>query len=204
MALLSTGSTPSAKMAKSPDFMTDDFPFWTFSLDVYGGTGVPDACLALQEAHGIDVNLLLFCCWAGECATVLDDAAMTRCLAAAGAWHGVIVRGLRGLRRRLKDGFDPVPGAAAEALRQKILGVELAAEKIEQGLLAHAVPLAPPEAVSSPHNIRTAAANVAGYFSALGLRETPADRAHVLTVLCACFPEVDAEAIAAEIDAAFS
>jgi uncharacterized protein (TIGR02444 family) len=190
-------------MVKNPDFMTEDFPFWTFSLHVYESAGVPEACLALQESHGIDVNLLLFCGWAGACGTALDDAAMTRCLEAAGAWHGVIVRGLRGLRRRLKGGFDPVPGAAAEALRKKILGVELAAEKIEQGLLAHAVPLTPPEAASSPHNIRAGAANVAGYFSALGLREAPADRAHVLTVLRACFPEADAETTAAEIAAAF-
>ncbi|MEQ8935230.1 MAG: TIGR02444 family protein, partial [Amphiplicatus sp.] len=125
--------------------MTDDFPFWTFSLAVYGRGGVPEACLALQEAYGIDVNLLLFCCWAGAGGTALDEAAMKRCADAAGAWHGEIVRGLRTVRQRLKGGFGSVRGEDAEALRRKILGLELEAEKIEQGLLAGtmSVPAAP-------------------------------------------------------------
>ncbi len=42
-----------------------DHPFWDFSLEVYGAEGVPPACLALQEAHQLDVNIVLFCCWTG-------------------------------------------------------------------------------------------------------------------------------------------
>lgn len=39
--------------------------FWQFSLAVYAAPGVEAECLALQEALGIDVNLLLFFVWLG-------------------------------------------------------------------------------------------------------------------------------------------
>ena len=57
----------------------DDGRFWAFSLDVYGRPGVAPACLALQDRHGLDVNLLLFCCWAASQGVTLDQ----RTLAAA-------------------------------------------------------------------------------------------------------------------------
>ena len=40
-------------------------PFWNFSLELYAGEGVAEACLDLQERRGCDVNILLFCCWLG-------------------------------------------------------------------------------------------------------------------------------------------
>ena len=42
-----------------------DHPFWDFSLIVYMTPGVGPACVALQEAHELDVNIVLFCLWAG-------------------------------------------------------------------------------------------------------------------------------------------
>ena len=41
----------------------DSSPFWRFSLDFYRRPGVPEVCLQLQDAHGVDVNLLLFALW---------------------------------------------------------------------------------------------------------------------------------------------
>ncbi|MFB3151067.1 MAG: TIGR02444 family protein, partial [Alphaproteobacteria bacterium] len=43
-----------------------DNPCWDFALVVYRRDGVAEACLALQESQGVDVNVLLFCCWLGE------------------------------------------------------------------------------------------------------------------------------------------
>ena len=39
--------------------------FWDFSLAVYGKPGFPQAAIALQDRHGLNVNMLLFCLWAG-------------------------------------------------------------------------------------------------------------------------------------------
>src|SRR5262249_35669715 len=38
-------------------------PFWRFSLQFYRQPKVADACIALQEGAGVDVNLLLFLLW---------------------------------------------------------------------------------------------------------------------------------------------
>ena len=42
-----------------------DHPFWDFSLGIYGWAGIPQACLELQSAHELDVNILLYCLWFG-------------------------------------------------------------------------------------------------------------------------------------------
>ena len=38
-------------------------PFWDYSLALYGRPGVEACCLRLQDRLGVDVNLLLLCCW---------------------------------------------------------------------------------------------------------------------------------------------
>ena len=49
-------------------------PFWRFSLRTYRAPGVQEACLALQDRCGADVNLLLFCGWTGRDGRALDPA----------------------------------------------------------------------------------------------------------------------------------
>ena len=39
--------------------------FWRFSLSLYRMDGVPPACIALQDGHGLDVNIMLFALVAG-------------------------------------------------------------------------------------------------------------------------------------------
>src|SRR5262249_40267230 len=48
--------------------------FWNFSLKVYGRPGVAAACIALQDGLGLDVNLLLYCCWHGRARRRLEAA----------------------------------------------------------------------------------------------------------------------------------
>ena len=38
---------------------------WEFSLKLYSEPGVAASCLSLQNQHGFDVNLVLFCIWYG-------------------------------------------------------------------------------------------------------------------------------------------
>ena len=50
---------PSPDSAAS-DSLNLDSDLWRFAHAFYGGKGVSPACLALQEALGIDVNFVLF------------------------------------------------------------------------------------------------------------------------------------------------
>jgi uncharacterized protein (TIGR02444 family) len=109
--------------------------FWNFSLQIYGKPGVGQACVALQDGLGLDVNLLLFCCWHGRENRALAQEDIRRAMAAAEAWQREVVQPLRAVRRRLKAGVAPVSSVESEALRRKVNDLELEGERIAQGTL---------------------------------------------------------------------
>lgn len=170
-------------MAEAPES-----PFWGYSLAVYGRPGVAEACLALQGRHGLDVNLLLFCCWAGQCGRALTPEDLDRLTAAAGPWHEGVVKPLRAVRRWLKSRQD----AGAQPLRARIKESELEAERIEQQLLAEILVFAAGE--TSP---ALAAANLMAYLTALDLVPGKRDRVDLAALLCGLFDELPPEDAAA-------
>jgi uncharacterized protein (TIGR02444 family) len=113
--------------APSPDARADEF--WAFSLDAYARPGVAAACLRLQDELGLDVNLLLLCCWlarSGRGRLSEDDLAAAE--ARAAPWRREIVEPLRAIRRALKAMVD----AASPSLYAEIKRLELRAEREEQ------------------------------------------------------------------------
>lgn len=156
----------------SPRRRADD-AFWRDSLRRYARPGVADACLALQDAHGADVNLVLWCCWLGSQGHRLDARTLRRAVRAVAAWQSEVVQPLRGVRRVLKpcDGLGP-----AAALRARVAALELRAEHHEQqilGRLAQALPA--PGRRAEPDG--AAAANLARYLAFLGVPGDAAGRA---------------------------
>ena len=110
-------------------------PFWRFSLAFYARPGVAEACLALQDREGADVNLLLLALWLGARGHRLDAAAGRRLAGQGRDWQNAVVAPLRQVRRRLKAHADlPWPEPVA-ALRRDLAGVELGLEQVEQALL---------------------------------------------------------------------
>ena len=119
-----------------------DSPFWRFSLAFYAERDVAQACLELQDAAGIDVNVMLYLLFAARSGRRLDDAALDRIEAIAQPWRDAVVIPLRGVRRMLKAApadFEPTPTAA---LRSDVKRVELAAEHLQQEALEQRAPLA--------------------------------------------------------------
>src|SRR5690606_2708503 len=88
---------------------------------------------ALQDRHGLDVNLLLFCCWATSMGRALDRGTLGAAAQAVSTWRNLVVRPMRALRRRLKREVEGFPADEVEALRGRLLEAELAAERLEQG-----------------------------------------------------------------------
>ncbi len=156
-------------------------PFWDFSCAVYGRPGVAEACLALQDRCGLDVNILLFCCWAGARGQALGAAELGGRIDAVRPWQDQVVKPLRAARRWLKT-QQTVPNESAEALRQAIKARELEAERLEQVILAEGAPIG--EGQGTPV---LAAAHLGAYASALGLAPTAEDQADLATLLCGLF-----------------
>ena len=175
-----------------------DHPLWDFSLATYGRDGVADACIALQEAHGADVNILLFCAWAGRNGVRLDRAQIEAACETVRGWHEDIVRPLRSVRRRLKSPLDGSPPSELQsALRARVQKIEIDAEHIEQLRLA-ALADAPDfggignsgNSATPPLDSAAARTNMEIYLSVLGPRAgAQTDAALAVIAAAACRSE---------------
>lgn len=105
---------------------------WNWALGVYARPGVPQACLALQDAHGQNTSYLLWAVWA----ELADPARLAAGAQAAKAWERTALGPLRELRRALKPPLAPVSDAAREGLREDIKAAELRAERVLMETLA--------------------------------------------------------------------
>ena len=158
-----------------------DHPFWDFALGVYRSEGVPAACLNLQERHGLDVNLMLFCLWLGHSGHgALSDEEMDGVISASDLWHRKIVKSLRFVRRALKDGFTEAPDDLRQQLRAQVQATE-----IDEQLILVAAVTREPAAARADLATRAAdgAANVGVYVRAQKFTFEPRDAvdfAHIL------------------------
>src|SRR5262249_34357128 len=118
--------------------------FWAFSLALYGKPGVAPALLGLQGRLGVDVNLLLFCCWAGAEGRALSPADVAGVEAVTQPWQVEVIRPLRAVRRRLKSGFAAPPAESVETFRRRLGDLEIEGERMAQAAMAPLLPLRTP------------------------------------------------------------
>ncbi|WP_340646078.1 TIGR02444 family protein [Phenylobacterium sp.] len=99
---------------------------WDWTLEAYGQVGVPEATLALQDAHGQNTSFLLWAVWAEG----PDAQALAQGVAAAKAWDAKVLVPIRDVRRTLKAAIPPVDDGAREGLREDVKAAELRAERV--------------------------------------------------------------------------
>jgi len=171
--------------------------FWTFSLEVYGRPGVAPACLALQDRHGLDVNLLLFCCWAAAQGVRLDHRAIVDAEAAVAGWRNQVLKPLRSLRRRLKREFTGFPAADIAALRDRVLAVELEGERLAQARLESLLPAAAADGSETGPVLALRALRL--YFRLEGVDPDDVDDRDCQALLAGTFPDASQAAISAAL-----
>jgi uncharacterized protein (TIGR02444 family) len=133
--------------------------FWRFSLALYARPDVPPACLVLQDQHGRDINVMLFCCWLGASGRGrLDRLALDAADRAVAGWRHDVVEPFRAARRAIKAAALP----DSDGIYAKAKAVELDAERLLQRQLAE---FAPPEkaGLSTEKRLADALANLALY-----------------------------------------
>ncbi len=86
----------------------------------------------MQNEHGLNVSLILWCLWTGVHFGEPDAATMKRAIAIGGEWERKVVAPLRNVRRALKAGVE---GATAETLRAQVKAAEIDAEFEAMGAL---------------------------------------------------------------------
>jgi uncharacterized protein (TIGR02444 family) len=137
-------------------------PFWRFSLRFYRQPNVADACIALQEEAGVDVNLLLFLLWRATDKRAFSIAEVEDLERRVGPWRTMTVVPLRALRRALKAPPALVEAGKAEAFRNRIKAVELEAERLQQEAM-YAFASGAPRGSEASSADAAARANVAAY-----------------------------------------
>jgi uncharacterized protein (TIGR02444 family) len=95
--------------------------FWQFSLEVYAKPQVADLCLALQDEHGFDVNVLLLCLWQAQSGGRALTASEIRDLRdGTAALNENMIWPVRGVRRWAKSWLQRAPDPQAAAARDKL------------------------------------------------------------------------------------
>jgi uncharacterized protein (TIGR02444 family) len=141
----------------------EETAFWDFSLAVYKREALVAACHGLQDEHGADVNMLLFCCWIGASGRgPLAGDDFTHLSEAVSRWQREVVTPLRAARRRLKQPPHALAGQAARSLRDAVAAAELESERLEQMALVEAV-ARKPVITDLERRLRHIARNLATY-----------------------------------------
>jgi uncharacterized protein (TIGR02444 family) len=173
-------------------------PFWDFALPIHEAKGVGEACIGLQDRHGVDVNCVLFCCWVAQSGRGrLGADGAVKMIEATRAWNRDVVQALRAVRRLMRPGVPPVDKGLSDSLRRRLLEVEIDCERAEIVTLGQAVQLEATGGASAEACAGDAVANLAAYFAALGVKPGAEDSTAAATLLGAVFPDLPAERIAA-------
>jgi uncharacterized protein (TIGR02444 family) len=145
---------------------TETTPFWRFSLHFYRQGGVSDACIALQDDCGVDVNLLLFLFWLASTGRMVTAEEVKKFDDQVRGWRELTIIPIRDTRRKLKGAKTLVDPVKQEALRDKVKAVELSAEKLQQEAL-YDFTKSGPLGSAAPQG-EAARSNVAAYEHAMG------------------------------------
>lgn len=109
--------------------------FWQFSVTLYALPGVAEHCLTLQDKHGLDVNLVLFCIWYGRQFGEVPEALLNDALSISADWRNQVVNPLRTVRTQMKQNTgltELFADSGYDELREAIKRVELKSERIQQ------------------------------------------------------------------------
>jgi len=185
--------------------MDQPLSFWDFSVRLYDQTGVADACLALQSRHGLDVNLLLYCCWIGASRGEFRGTEFMTAVEFAETWSVNVVRRLREARTWMKTtGCESghVPQAECMAVRADVKAAELAAERLQQiGLDSLSEPAAE-KPLSADEQLRATLNNLNLYLTHKRLDRTQDSLSDLATVVINAIPESDYDTITRLLTAA--
>ena len=110
---------------------------WAFALAFYAQPGIAPLCLRLQAGGGADVMLLIAHCHAtARQGAPLSLSELDALRAHVADWRRRTVLPLRALRVDLRDTVAHLPEERREAFRDRLKQAELAAEKVQAGMIA--------------------------------------------------------------------
>ena len=180
--------------------------FWNYSVRTYGKPGVADACLALQDRHGLDVNVLLFCCWFGCTRGLVDESLWDRILTFSEPWAENVVRPLRAVRTWMKHTgctqLDISKDQCIE-LREEIKRIELKAEQLQENTLQSLAEDSPFKSLDSTSQITCIMLNLKSYLRRCRVEVDSASRADLACIVTGAISGATLDAVTESINTTF-
>jgi len=165
--------------------------FWDFSVRTYRSEGVAQACLALQNESGADVNVILFCCWSGASRGEFQNTEYDAVMAFSKPWADKVVRPLRSVRTWMKLSGCPdplLPNEKCMSLREAIKRVEFEAEQLQENVMQSIIDSQPPVAMSNTGQVSAAVLNLQRYCAAEVIAWDDKTQNHLIIILQAALP----------------
>jgi len=168
--------------------------FWEFSLKLYAEPDVEQALLFLQDHHGFNVNMILFCCWYGvEGQGKLTQKRLLYIDEGIKLWHARIIQPLRRLRKTLKN-YSLIKSHSTK--NENVLSVELKAEKIEQQMIVNRISFLRHGIKSPPIKAADICKSLLNYCHVKGIRLNDEGVDCIITIVSRVFPKVPLDEIA--------
>ncbi|TBU94039.1 TIGR02444 family protein [Stutzerimonas kirkiae] len=101
---------------------------WSFALHCYARPGIQDTCLRLQRENGLDVCLLLCCCWLETRQVAFSAQRLESLQDSICDWQREITQPLRQLRMAWRASAQDDDGL--HDLRERLKALELDAERM--------------------------------------------------------------------------
>ncbi|MCW9014695.1 MAG: TIGR02444 family protein [Gammaproteobacteria bacterium] len=144
-----------------------DSEFWNFSTQIYQQAEVESACLHLQNTYDADINILLYCCWAGEQAFSLSTDDIRELIQTAHPWQTNILKPLRDARSMMKQHIIAMPAHMIEQTVNNMSEMELNAEHMAQLAMEKAIALNNRVACENKSAIECSIQNLSAYIQQL-------------------------------------
>jgi uncharacterized protein (TIGR02444 family) len=165
--------------------------FWDFSVRLYGKPEVAEACLDLQDRHGINVNVVLLCCWLSASGRdSFEDDELAQALATVEDWRDQVVLPLRTARRYLKGSVGAAERHLADNIRRVVTETEIHAEHVEQLMLSAVIQRPGTGSFDVAAQANAAAENLTAYMAHCSVDSADEDMAALRTIVVGAFPDL--------------
>ena len=143
-------------------------PFWAFSLEYYDREGVTERLIYFQEHLNADVNIMLYCCWAGYVgAPLLTESEVKNIESTVNIRQNDVVKPLRALRTKVKNYPKFEQKAWMGKVYANIKNAELEAERAQQLMIYHERHFKVEAHILAKEQANRARSNLLLYFSCL-------------------------------------
>ncbi len=146
-----------------------DFPnsaLWNYTTQIWTLPDVEAICIDLQNNHDANVNMLLYCCWAGTKNLCLNEDDLQILLDAVQPWQ-TITKPLRDSRKLMKNQLIAMPAKIVDQTLANITEMELNAEHMAQLSLEKVLKAENISSCKEQNNIKCSLCNISLYINSL-------------------------------------